>query len=74
MKDIEEKDHVRNFQPPIDGQQIMDIFNIPQGAIVGRLKSSIKDAILDGVISNEYDAAYKYLLEKAEKLGLKVAN
>ncbi|MDU1904507.1 MAG: HD domain-containing protein [Dysgonomonas sp.] len=74
MKDIEEKDHVRNFQPPIDGQQIMDIFNIPQGAIVGRLKSSIKDAILDGVIPNEYDAAYKYLLEKAEKLGLKVAD
>jgi len=71
MKDIEEKDHVRNFQPPIDGQQIMDIFGIPQGELVGRLKSSIKDAILDGVIPNEYEAAYKYLLQKAQKLGLK---
>lgn len=71
MKDIEEKDHVRNFQPPIDGQEIMEIFDIPQGAMVGRLKTSIKDAILDGVIPNDYDAAYKYLLEKAGKLGLK---
>jgi poly(A) polymerase len=74
MKDIEEKDHVRNFQPPIDGQRIMEIFDLPQGQIVGRLKASIKDAILDGVIPNEYDAAYKYLVEKAEKLGLKPVN
>lgn len=72
MRDIEEKDHVRNFQPPIDGQEIMELFNLPQGATVGRLKSSIKDAILDGVIPNEYDAAYQYLLKKAESLGLTV--
>lgn len=71
MKDIEEKDHVRNFQPPISGEEIMTIFNIPQGAMVGRLKSSIKDAILDGVIPNEYDAAYRYLVDKANALGLK---
>ena len=71
MKDIEEKDHVRNFQPPISGEEIMEIFNIPQGAMVGRLKSSIKDAILDGVIPNEYDAAYKYLVDKADALDLK---
>lgn len=70
MKDIEEKDHVRNFQPPIDGQRIMEIFDLPQGQVVGRLKASIKDAILDGVIPNEYDAAYRYLVEKASKLGL----
>lgn len=70
MKDIEEKDHVRNFQPPIGGEEIMQIFNIPQGAIVGRLKTSIKDAILDGVIPNEYNAAYDFLLEKAQKIGL----
>lgn len=74
MKDIEEKDHVRNFQPPIDGQQIMEMFNLPQGEIVGKLKSSIKDAIMDGVIPNEYDAAYQYLLAKANKLGLKAVN
>jgi len=70
MKDIEEKDHIRNFQPPIDGQEIMEIFGIPQGEMVGRLKSSIKDAILDGIIPNEYEAAYAYLQEKARKLGL----
>lgn len=69
MKDIEEKDHVRNFQPPIDGQQIMKIFNIPQCEIVGRLKTSVKDAILDGIIANNYDAAYNYVVEKAKKLG-----
>ncbi|MDH6354139.1 poly(A) polymerase [Dysgonomonas sp. PH5-45] len=71
MKEIEEKDHVRNFQPPIDGQQIMEIFGLAPCAEVGRLKSSIKDAILDGVIPNEYDAAYKYLLQKASSIGLK---
>ncbi len=71
MKDIEEKDHVRNFQPPIDGQEIMEIFGIPPGEVVGRLKSSIKDAILDGIIPNEYNAAYNFLLEKADKLKLK---
>jgi len=70
MKDIEEKDHVRNFQPPIDGQEIMDIFGLAPCELVGRLKSSIKDAILDGVIPNQYDEAYSYLLTKAEKLGL----
>lgn len=73
MKDIEEKDHVRNFQPPIGGEEIMQLFNLPQGAMVGRLKTSIKDAILDGVIPNEYDAAYAYLVEKAAGLGLTLA-
>ncbi|MDR2950270.1 MAG: CCA tRNA nucleotidyltransferase [Prevotella sp.] len=70
LKDIEEKDHVRNFQPPIKGEEIMEIFGLPPGKEVGRLKSSIKDAIMDGVIPNEYDAAYKYLVEKARKIGL----
>lgn len=74
MKDIEAKDHVRNFQPPINGAEIMQMFDLPECAEVGRLKSSIKDAILDGVIPNEYDAAYKYLLEKASKMGLTPAN
>lgn len=71
IKDIEEKDHVRNFQPPIDGQEIMELFGLTPCAEVGRLKSSIKDAILDGVIPNEYDAAYQYLLKKADSIGLK---
>lgn len=71
LKDIEEKDHIRNFQPPIDGTEIMELFGLPECAEVGRLKSSIKDAILDGVIPNEYNAAYAYLLKKAESMGLK---
>jgi len=70
MKDIEEKDHVRNFQPPIDGNEIMEMFGLSAGPEIGSLKSSIKDAILDGIIPNDYDAAYKYLLEKAAKMGL----
>lgn len=71
LKDIEEKDHVRNFQPPIGGEEIMEIFALPPGQDVGRLKSSVKDAILDGVIPNDYDAAYEYLVEKAKKIGIK---
>lgn len=71
MKDIEAKDHVRNFQPPISGEEIMSVFGLAPSAEVGRLKSSIKDAILDGTIANDHDEAYKYLLDKAEKIGLK---
>ena len=74
LKDIEEKDRVRNFEPPISGEQIMEMFNLPPSREVGALKASIKDAILDGVIPNEYDAAYQYLLEKAHSKGLKVQN
>jgi poly(A) polymerase len=71
LREIEEKDHVRNFQPPIMGEQIMEMFALTPGREVGQLKSSLKDAILDGIIPNEYDAAYQYLLGKAEKMGLK---
>lgn len=70
LKDIEEKDRIRNFEPPIKGEEIMEIFNLPPGREVGQLKASVKDAVLDGVIPNEYDAALAYLKEKARKLGL----
>lgn len=72
LKEIEEKDHVRNFQPPIDGNQIMTLFGLTQGREVGILKTSLKDAILDGIIPNEYDAAYEHLLKKAKSLGLNI--
>lgn len=72
LKDIEEKDRIRNFQPPVDGEEIMRIFHLPPCQEVGSLKSSIKDAILDGKIPNEHDAAYDYLLQKAAEMGLKL--
>jgi len=71
LKDIEEKDRIRNFQPPVDGEEIMHVFNLTPCAQIGALKSLIKDAILDGVIPNEHDAAYKYMLERAKKMNLK---
>lgn len=71
LKEIEEKDRIRNFQPPISGEFIMQTFGMTPCREVGRIKDAIKDAILDGVIPNEYDAAYDYMLRKAESMGLK---
>lgn len=70
LKDLEERDRIRNFQPPIDGNEIMEIFGLGPTAMVGRLKSAIKDAILDGKIPNERDAAVQFLIEEARSLGL----
>lgn len=70
LQDIEEKDRIRNFQPPIDGALIMQTFDLPPCHEVGVIKDAIKDAILDGVIPNEYDAAYALMLIEARKLGL----
>lgn len=68
--DIEEKDRVRNFQPPIGGEEIMRTFGLEPSMEVGLIKDAIKDAILDGVIENNYAQAYGFMLKRADELGL----
>ncbi len=71
LKEIEEKDAVRNFQPPVDGELIMKTFDLKPCREVGLIKDAIKDAILDGVIHNNYDEAFDFMLKKAAELGIK---
>lgn len=68
--DIEEKDRIRNFQPPVDGQEIMDLFHLKPCREIGSLKSALKDAILDGKIPNEHVPALEFILKKGKEMGL----
>jgi putative nucleotidyltransferase with HDIG domain len=68
--EVEARDHVRNFQPPISGEEIMTVFNLKPSREIGVLKEAVKEAILEGEIPNEYQAAYDFVLKRAEKLGL----
>ncbi len=68
--DLEERDRIRNFQPPVSGEEIMERFHLQPCREVGVLKSAVKDAILDGLIPNDHDAALAFVIEKAKKMGL----
>lgn len=71
LKEIEEKDKVRNWQPPVTGEDIMKAFNIPPGREVGVIKNAMREAILDGEIKNNYEEAFAFVLKTGQKMGLK---
>ena len=72
--EVEERDHVRNFQPPISGEEIMEAFNLKPSKEIGIIKEAIKEAILEGDIQNEHKAAYDLMLKEGKRLGLKISS
>jgi len=74
IKDVEERDKVRNFQPPITGEQIMKIFDIQPGKEIGILKNAIKEAILEGEVENNYNSALEFVINMGKDLNLEPKN
>ena len=72
LVDIEEKDRIRNFQPPVSGDEIMEMFELKPSPAVGTLKSALKDAILDGKISNNRSQALDFVISRAKQMGLQL--
>jgi hypothetical protein len=72
LKDVEERDRVRNWQPPITGNDIMQLFGLKEGREVGIIKNQIREAILEGDIPNTYEAALEFTIKKGREIGLKV--
>jgi putative nucleotidyltransferase with HDIG domain len=74
LKDVEERDKIRNWQPPITGNDIMETFGLAAGREVGLIKNAIREAILEGEITNDYHEAFNFMLNQAKQMGLKPVN